>query len=326
MRAVVIREPGEPEVLELQAVDTPQPGGAEVRIRVHAAGLNRADLLQRRGLYPPPPGVDERIPGLEYAGVVEALGPRTVSAQVGDRVMGLTGGAACADYVVVHERELLPVPADIPFTEAAAIPEVFMTAWRALFVEGGLRRGQWALVRAATSGVGQAAIQLIHALDARSIGTSRSAERLAKLQALGMDIGHVDGEGELTEVVRAADGEGVDVVLDLLGGGALQANLDALRPEGRMVVIGLLGGLDDRLDFTRLLMKRLTVQAMTMRSLPLERRIVLAVRFSSEILPLFEAGKLKPQVDSVYPLDAAADAHRHMENSGHFGKVILDLG
>lgn len=325
MRAITIREPGGPEVLELGERPDPQPGGAEVRVRVHAAGINRADVLQRMGQYPAPPGADPAVPGLEYAGVVDAVGPSAQMRRIGDRVMGLVGGGAYAEYVVVHERETIRVPEGMDLATAAAVPEVFMTAHRALFLEGGLRRGDWAVVRAATSGVGMAAIQLIEALGAYSIGTSRSAERLDRLKTLGMRAGHVeDGRAALADTVKSAsDGRGAAVLLELVGGADFGANLRALREEGTLVLVGLLAAREASLDLGRILMRRLTIRAMTMRSQPLERKILFARQFEHELLPLFENGVLRPVVDTVLPLDQAPELHRRMASNEHLGKLVL---
>lgn len=327
MRAITIREPGGPEVLELAERPDPQPGGADVRVRVHAAGINRADLLQRMGQYPAPPGADPAIPGLEYAGVVDAVGPRAQLRRPGDRVMGLVGGGAYAQYVVVNERETIRVPEGMDLTTAAAVPEAFMTAHRALFLEGGLRRGDWAVVRAATSGVGMAAVQLIEALGAYAIGTSRSAERLESLKKLGMRAGHVeDGRTPLADTVKAASGgQGAAVLLELVGGDDFDANLKALREEGTLVLVGLLATRRAALDLGRMLMRRLTIRAMTMRSQPLERKIMLARRFEHELLPLFETATLRPVVDTVLPLAQAGELHERMAGNRHLGKLLLQV-
>lgn len=323
MQAWMIQEAGGPDVLRLSDTVTPEPGPGEVRVRVEAVGINRADLLQRMGGYPPPPGVDPRIPGLEYAGVVDAVGPRTQLREVGARVMGIVGGGAYADYLTVHERETLSVPRGLDAVQAAAIPEDFLTAYRALFLEGRLEPGEWCLIRAATSGVGIAAAQLAHALGAFSIGTSRSAERLERVLALGLDAGHVDGEGSLPEQVRDVSGNGAAVVLDLLGGTHLGDNLASLRAEGTVVLVGLLAGRQAELDLGRFLMRRLTLRAMTMRSLPLERKIELARRFETRLAPLFAQGRLQPVVSHTLPFAEAPEAHRLMESNRHLGKIVL---
>lgn len=326
MRAIVIPHTGGPDVLRMVERPDPQAHGAGVRVRVHAAGVNRADLLQRMGRYPAPPGAPADIPGLEYAGVVDAVGPLARERQVGDRVMGLVGGGAYADYVVVHERETIRVPDGMSLENAAAVPEVFMTAHRALVDEGGLRPGDAVLIRPATAGVGIAAVQIAHALGAVTIGTSRSGERLERMRAHGLDHAHQDGSGSLAEAVRGwTGGHGALVLLDLLGGGHLAENLDALRDEGRLVLVGVMAGARDEIDLGRVLQRRLTVRAMTMRSLPLERRITNARDFESRLLRFFENGRLRPVVESVASLGDAGAVHQAMADGGHFGKLVLRM-
>jgi len=326
MRAWQITESGEPHVLQLNNVDEPPMGPTDLRIRVAAVGLNRADLLQRRGLYPAPPGAVEDIPGLEYAGVVEAAGSAVLERQPGDRVMGLVGGGAYAEEVVVHERETIRVPEGMEFTQAAAIPEAFLTAYRGIFLEGGLQTGQWCLIRAATSGIGIAGIQLVRALGGHCVGTSRSAERLDKVRQYGLDAGIVDGDRPLADAIREIRPQGMDVILDLVGGGGqLDDNLKALRAEGVQVVIGLMAGPKDSINLGNLLFRRLTLRAMTMRSLPLERRIAFARLFEERLLELFEIGTLTPVLDTVLPFDEAVRAHELMESGQHTGKIVLAL-
>src|SRR5699024_4175492 len=281
-------------------------------------------VLQRRGYYPPPPGFDPRIPGLEYAGVLSAVGARVQNRAVGDAVMGLIGGGAYAEQVVTHERETLTVPQGMTFTDAAAIPEAFLTAYRGVFLEGGLAAGQWCLVRGATSGVGQSALQLIKALGARSIATSRSRERLDGLAGLGFDLGLVDGDDGVAGAVQEHTG-GAHVVLDFVGAPVLTDNLKALRPEGVQVMIGLMGGAKTEINLGAMLMRRLQLRAMTMRSLPLERKIALARLFDDRLLPLFEAGALRPLVDRAFAFTDAVAAHTYMEAGAHAGKLVLTL-
>lgn len=325
MRAWMVEKPGEAEALRLSEMPVPEPGPEEVRVELHAIGMNQADIMQRRGKYPPPPGFDPRIPGLEYAGVVCAVGARVQSRAIGDRVMGLIGGGAYAEQIVVHERETLDMPQDMPFTSAAAIPEAFLTAYRAAFLEGGLAPGQWCLVRGATSGVGQAALKLIRVLGARSIATSRRQERLDGLSDIGFDVGFVDGESGVADAVQAHTG-GAHVVLDFVGGSVLADNLAALRPEGTQVMIGLMGGTRAEINLGAMLMRRLKLVAMTMRSQPLERKIELAQVFNDRLAPLFRAGRLWPNVDRVFDFGAVVDAHKYMESGNHAGKVVLSLG
>ncbi len=326
MKAWCITESGGPEVLKCVEQPDPEPGPQDVLVRVKAIGLNRADLLQRMGLYPAPPGAISDVPGLEYAGEIEAVGTAVQGCKAGDRVMGLIGGGAYAEKLVVHEREIIPVPQGMDWAQAGATPEAFLTAYRAIFLEGGLQPGQWCLVRAATSGIGLAAVQLIHAFAAFSLGTSRSRERLDKVKPYGMDVALVDGEGELPREVMKHTGLGAHVILDLVGGnGHLNENLQCLRPEGRQIVVGLMAGRDDQVNMGLMLGKRATVRAMTMRSLPLERRMEMAQIFRDRLLPQFEKGRLKPVLDTVLPFDQAQDAHRQMEQGAHTGKIVLTV-
>lgn len=330
MRAWLIEEPGAPEALQLGELETPKPGPQEVRVDIRAIGINRADLIQRKGGYPPPKGFDPRCPGLEYAGEVVEVGERVTGRRVGDRVMGLIGGAAYAEQLVTHERDTLDIPAHYDYAQAAAIPEAFLTAYRALFLVGELAPGQWALVRGATSGVGQAGLQLIRTLGARSIATSRSQARLddldARLRALGhdrgFDLGLVDGDDGVAEQVHAETG-GAHVIMDFVGGPALKDNLEALRDEGRQVQVGVIGGPKTEINMGKLLMRRLSVMAMTMRSLPIERKILLAQLFNDRLRPLFESGRLRPVLDRTFDFTEAVEAHRTMEEGEHAGKLVL---
>ena len=304
--------------------EMPEPGRGELRVKVRAAGVNRADVLQRRGLYPPPPGVVADVPGLEYAGTVDRLGPGCTLRQPGERVMGLVGGGAYAEYLVVHERETIAVPSGLALEAAGAVPEAFLTAYRALFLEGALGAGDWCLIRAATSGVGLAAAQLTRAFSVEALGTGRSAERLRVAVGQGLTASHVDGSGSLVETVRdKTHGQGATVVLDLLGGGHLEENLQAAADEGAVVLVGLLAGMQDTINLALLLSRRQRLVAMTMRSLPLERRITMARLFERRLAPLFESGRLAPVIDSTFPLLEASKAHRRMEQGDHLGKIVL---
>ena len=330
MRAWLVDNPGGPEALKLGELKTPKPGPGEVLVDVRGIGINQADVMQRKGGYPPPPGFDPRCPGLEYSGEIVAVGKRVVSRQVGDAVMGLIGGGAYAEKLVVHERDTLTIPEHYDYAQAAAMPEAFLTAYRALYIEGGLKAGQWVLIRGATSGVGQAALQLAHALGARTIATSRHQKRLDDLtkrfKALGLppafDIGLVDGEDGVAERVQARTG-GAHLVVDFVGAPALADNLAALRDEGRQVQVGIIGGAKTELNMATLLMRRLSLVAMTMRSLPIERKIALAQIFNDRLLPLFESGRLRPVLDQTFAFEQAVDAHKAMEAGNHLGKLVL---
>ncbi len=324
--AVRIREPGGPEVLEVVATHVvPDPGPGQVLIEVAASALNRADLLQRRGLYPAPPGSPPDVPGLEYAGTVAALGAGVTSVAVGDAVMGIVGGGGMARLVVAHEREVVPAPKGMSLTDAAAIPEAFMTAFDALFAQAELAAGERVLVHAVASGVGTAALQLAASAGARVAGTSRSPDKLARCAALAPFTPIEPEDGRFADAVKAAVG-GADVVLDLVGAAYLSESLAAMAPRGRMIVVGLVGGLEAPLPLGVLLAKRLRVQGSVLRSRPLEEKAALAQRFAATVVPRFEAGALRPVVDDVLPMRDVAEAHARMERNATVGKLVLTWG
>lgn len=305
-----------------------------VRVKVHAFGINRADLLQRKGRYPPPPGFDPLRPGLEYAGEIVEVGLDVNERQPGDRVMGLIGGGAYASQVVVHERETIPVPAGFDWPEAAAVIEAFATAYRALFLEGGLCPGQWALVRGATSGVGQAGLQLIQALGAQAIATSRSDQRLKDLDRRFVEAGFDraatwcltdDGIDGIAADVQAEIG-GVNIVMDFVGGPAINDNLDALVNEGTQVQVGVIGGGASEFDVSKILRRRLGLRGMTMRSLPLEHKIGVAQWFTQRLVPLFESGKLIPMIDRVFGFNEVNEAQTVMASGKHLGRIVVTSG
>lgn len=324
MRAVLIQEPGGPEVLRVGEVPDPAPSPGEILVRVRATALNRADLLQRQGLYPPPPGVDLRIPGLEFAGSVEAAGPAVTEFQPGQRVMGLLPGAGYAERVVTPERLALPIPDRLSFQEAAGIPEVFLTAFDALHLQGGLGPGQTLLLHGAGSGVGTAALQLCHVTGATSIGTSRSPGKLDRCLELGLDHAVLTERGDFQKtVLDLTAGRGVDLILDMVGAAYLEQNLSCLAPRGRLILIGLLGGPSAPIDLSRILKQSLRIRGTVLRPRPVEEKIRLNQEFRRRILPFFETGDLKPIIDREFPLEKAAEAHAFMENNGNFGKIVL---
>lgn len=323
-RAVKIREPGGPEVLTMGELDVRDPGPGEVRVRVRAAGLNRADVMQRRGFYPAPSGVPADVPGLEYAGEIESLGDDVRDVAVGDRVMGIVAGGAMATSLVTHHRELIPMPAGMSFDDAAAIPEVFITAYDALFVQAGVGLGTTVLVHAVGSGVGTAATQLLRAAGARSLGTARTASKLEACKAYGLDVGILVRDGHFTDEVRKhTDGRGVDVILDAVGGQYLGENVESLAPQGMMVMLGLMGGAMGELPLGQVLARRLTVRGSVMRARPLEEKIATAQGFRRAVMPLFAAGALRPVVDAVLPMGDVAEAHARMERNETLGKIVL---
>ncbi len=326
MRAIVIREPGGPEVLELRDVTTPEPSRGEVRVRVRATAVNRADLLQRMGAYPAPPGSPADIPGLEIAGEVEALGPDVRERAIGDRVMGIVGGGGYAEQIVVHERTLARIPDGMSFVDAAAVPEAFLTAWDAIVAQGRLSSGEVLLVHAAGSGVGTAALQIALAIGARPIGTLRTPQKVARAAELGLTEGIVVEGGRFAdEVLARTAGRGADVVLELVGGAYVGEDLRCLAPRGRIVVVGTMGGGHVDLDLSLLMRKRAEVRGTVLRSRPLEEKILAGQALDRHLAPLFARGALRPVVDRVLPLARAADAHRLMQNNDAFGKLVLEI-
>jgi NADPH2:quinone reductase len=322
MRAAIITRPGGPEVLEIQDVETPQPTGDQVRVRVHASGINRADLLQRAGGYPAPPGSPANIPGLEFAGEVDAVGPLVRAWEPGQRVMGLAGGGAQAEYILSHEGLLVEIPQNLDFVQAAGIPEVFMTAHDALFTQAGLQMGERVLIHAAGSGVGTAAIQLAHTAGTTTFGTSRTPAKLELARELGLDIG-LSGQNFAAEVNRLTNGEGVHVVIDFIGAPYLDQNLQALTPWGRIVFLSTMGGAQANVNLGMLMGKRISMRGVTLRTRTLEEKLAVTRRFATGVLPLLANGKVKPVIDQVYPLEQIGEAHRVMGENRNFGKLVV---
>ena len=327
MKAIIITRPGGPEVLEIQDRPTPEPGIGQIRVRVHASALNRADLLQRMGNYPVPPGYPADIAGMEYVGEVDALGEGSMAWKVGDRVMGIIGGAGHAEYLCVHEREAMPAPRTTATEEAAAIPEAFLTAWDALFKRLDLRSGETVLIHAVGSGVGTAALQIAKVAGARVIGTSRSPDKLSRAKQLGLDTGIDSSRGDWANEIETAVGEQrVNAIVDLVGGNYLDGNLRVLALKGRIVLVGMTAGALTQFNMGTLLRKRLTIVGTMLRSRELEEKIALAREFAERGVPLFESGALKPVVDRVFSFDQIRDAHKLMESNATFGKIVLRWG
>lgn len=322
MRAVVITRPGEPEVLEIREVDTPEPMADLVRVRVRAAGINRADLLQRAGGYPAPAGSPADIPGLEFAGEVEAVGPLVRMWKPGQRVMGLAGGGAQAEYIVIHEGMLVEIPSNLSFEQAAGIPEAFMTAHDALFTQAGLQMGERVLIHAVGSGVGTAAIQLAHAVGATTFGTSRTPEKLERAKALGLDMGLSD-QNFADAVNRLTNGGGVHVVIDFIGAPYMEQNLQALTAWGRMVFLSTMGGTQANVNLGLLMGKRIAMRGVTLRTRTLEEKLAVTRRFATSVLPLLANGKVKPVIERVYAFDEIGEVHKVMGENKNFGKLIL---
>lgn len=311
--------------LAVTEVPTPALDADSVLIEIHATAVNRADLLQRRGLYPPPPGESDII-GLEAAGVIVAKGANVKNWQIGARVFCLLGGGGYAEYVAVHQDMLLPIPAHLSFEQAAAIPEAFYTAFVNLFREGDLKAGELVLIHAGASGVGTAAIQLAHHAGAQVFVTAGSDDKIRRCLELGASGGiNYKTEDFAARVTALAPPSGVDVILDCVGGEYLHQNLALLRPQGRLVLIGLLGGAKAEIDLTLILRKRLRLIGSVLRSRSRAEKIAITAAFKEKVLPLFIAQQIHPVIDSVYPLAAAGPAHEHVAANKNFGKVVLQV-
>ena len=326
MRALTISRPGGPEVLEIRTVADPIIGSEEVLVRVRASALNRADVLQRRGLYPAPDGAPADIPGLEFAGEVAACGELVTGLQPGDRVMGIVGGGGQAEKLNIHERLCLRVPPGMSFEDAAAVPEAFLTAYDALFLRGGLRPGESVLLNAAGSGVGTAAAAIATVAGARVVALSRSPEKRRRLEAMGAQRVLDPAVPNLAETIRmAVGGEGVSLVIDFLGASSWALNLDVLAVRGRLVLVGTMSGAKVEADLGAIMRKRLTVIGTVLRSRPIEEKMELVQSFARTMLPLLAAGRLQPVVDRVVPFEDAAGAHAAMERNENFGKIVLTI-
>jgi NADPH:quinone reductase len=321
MKAIAITKPGGPDVLALVDRPRPEPSRGEVRIRVRATAINRADLLQRMDAYPAPSDAPPDIPGLEYAGEVEALGPGVERLAVGDRVFGLVGGGGYAEALVAHERTVAKIPEGLSFEDAAAVPEAFITAHDAIVGQAGLRGGETLLVHAVGSGVGTAAVQLGRALGVFVIGTARTADKLERARALGMGAGVVAEGGKFADAV-GKHGE-PSVVLELIGGPYLDEDIRAVAILGRIVLVGLLAGGRSELDLGGILRKRLRIFGTVLRARPLEEKIAAMRTFESHVVPLLQRGLIAPVIDTVMDLDAAAAAHERMASNAGFGKIVL---
>ncbi|KGE01920.1 NAD(P)H-quinone oxidoreductase [Rhizobium sp. YS-1r] len=325
MQAVIAKQPGGPEVLELINRPCPVPGDGEMLVRVRAAGINRPDVMQRQGNYPPPPGASDVL-GLELAGTVEAVGPNVQRFKQGDRVMALVHSGAYADWAIVQEGATLPIPDCLEFIEAAAFPETFFTVWSNVFERARLAPGETILIHGGTSGIGTTAISLAKALGSRVIATAGSHEKCKACLDLGADAAiNYRGEDFVTECKALTDGRGPDVILDMVGGDYIARNLEAIAVDGRIAQIAFLGGAKAEVDFTPLLMKRVTLTGSTLRARPIEMKAKLADTLRERVLPLIEAGKVKPLIDSVFPLEDVQEAHGRMDAGTHIGKIVLSM-
>ena len=327
MRAVVITAPGGPEVLRIEQRPLPTPAPGEILIRVHGSAMNRADVLQRQGRYPPPAGAPADIPGMELAGVVAARGSDAPRWRLGDRVFGLVAGGAHADYAVAHESTVCAIPDVLDWDGASAVPEAFITASDALD-QARAATGEAVLVHAVASGVGLAAVQLVRARGGLALGTSRSAAKMARARELGMSDGFDAASGleALPQWVRDhTGGRGANVALDLVGGAYLRPTLDALAPGGRVMLIGTVAGAEATLPLGTILRKRLTIRGTVLRSRTLEERAHDARAFAERVVPLLAAGTVKPVIDRVFNLEEIAAAHRVVESNRTEGKVVLRM-
>lgn len=327
MRAAVITRPGGPDVLAIQQRPVPTPGPGEVLVRVHASAINRADIRQRSGRYPSPPGVPADIPGLEFAGEVVLNGPGSTLWSVGARVCGLVGGGAHAEYLVTHERAIAGVPDALDWAQAGCAPEACITAHDALVTQAQLRPGDTVLIHAVGSGVGLTAVQIARQLGATVYGTARSDVKLDVARELGLTAGATPGEpGWVAAAARGwTGGRGIDVVLDLLGGEYVRESVAALALKGRLILIGTLAGLESPLDLRYMLSRRLTVRGTVLRSRPLEERIVVTQAFAREVMPWLANGLVRTRIDATFPLERLAESHALMESNATAGKIAITM-
>ncbi len=324
MRAVVLEEKGGPEVMQVREVPDPELGPEEVLVAITSSAVNRADLLQRMGLYPGPPMVHE-IPGLEFAGRVTEVGERVRDRKIGDPVMGISNGGCYAEKIAVHERQTMAVPAALPLSDAGAFPEVFVTAWDALVRQCGLTSGRWALVHAGGSGVGTAAIQIAKAIGAR-IAVTASAGKHEVCHRLGADLVIDYNTEDFVEVIReATGGVGADVILDVIGGDYLPRNLASVRMDGRIIQVGVMAGGPVPFDVGGLLMKRATITGTTLRARPIEEKIAITREFAAQMLPHVANGTIAPVIDSRFSLEDVGLAHERMAANLNAGKILLDV-
>jgi putative PIG3 family NAD(P)H quinone oxidoreductase len=328
MKAVVIKKFGGPEVLAVEEAPTPQAGPGQVLVRVHAAGLNRADLLQRQGKYPAPQGVVQNIPGLEFAGEVAELGPGATYWEKGDRVFGLTPGGAHAEYIAVEEGRLAAIPGGMDWVTAAAIPEVFITAFDALISQAHMRTGDNVLIHAVGSGVGLAAVQIVRSFGGVPYGTSRTQDKIDRAKEYGLEAGCVVDAAlnQLEEFAKSkTGGRGFDVVLDLVGGPYLAASVPVLAQKGRIMLIATMAGNDVTLHLHELLRKRAHLIGTILRARPLDEIAELMRAFSEQVVPLFSTGKLRPVIDKAFTISNIHEAHRYQESNQSFGKIVLTI-
>jgi NADPH:quinone reductase len=325
MTAIAIRAPGAPEVLAAKERPVPAAGEGEMLVKVEAAGVNRPDVMQRKGLYPPPPGASD-IPGLEIAGDVVALGPGATRFKTGDKVTALVAGGGYAEYCPVHETNALPAPPTLSLIEAAAIPETFFTVWHNVFERGKLKGGETLLVHGGSSGIGTTAIQLAKAFGARVITTAGSVEKCDACRKLGADVAvNYRSEDFVAATKSATGGKGADVILDMVGGDYIARNYEAAGVDGRIVQIAFQGSSRANVDFLRIMLKRLTHTGSTLRARSVADKAAIARAIETNVWPLIAAGKIKPVIYRTFPLHEAGAAHALMETSTHIGKIVLTV-
>jgi len=326
MTVIAITGPGGPEVLQPREIPVPAPGPRQLLVKVRAAGVNRPDILQRTGAYPPPKGASEH-PGLEIAGEVVATGADTRRFKTGDAVCALTSGGGYAQYCLADEPATLPAPKGLSMEEAGALPETFFTVWHNVFERGALKPGEWLLVHGGSSGIGTTAIQMAVALGASVLATAGTAGKCAACEKLGAARAINYREEDFVEVTKQlTEGHGADVILDMVGGDYIERNFSAAAVEGRIVQIAFLSGSKAQVNFMRLMLKRLTFTGSTLRARSVAFKGAIASALEETIWPLIEAGEIRPVMDKIFPLDQAAQAHAHMESGAHIGKIVLRVG
>ena len=325
MTAIAIKTPGGPEVLVPEERAVPTPAATEVLVRVRAAGVNRPDVMQRKGQYPPPPGAPD-IPGLEIAGEVVAVGDKVKRWKIGDKICALVSGGGYAEYCLTDEATALAVPQGFSFTEAAALPETFMTVWHNVFERGALKSGETILIHGGSSGIGTTAIMLAKQFGAKVIVTAGSPEKCEACRKLGADVAiDYSNEDFVAATKQATGSKGAELILDMIGGDYVDRNFEAAAVEGRVVQIATQKGAKVTVDLRRLMLKRLTHTGSTLRARPVADKAAIARTVEAKVWPLLESGKVRPVIDSTYPLDKAADAHSRMETSLHIGKIVLEV-
>ncbi|CAN5528740.1 NAD(P)H-quinone oxidoreductase [soil metagenome] len=324
MKAIVITQPGEPEVLQVTERPTPAIAPDEVLVKVSAAGINRPDIAQRKGSYPPPAGASPDIPGLEIAGLVTETGTAVTRWVVGDRVCALVTGGGYAEYCAVPQGQCLPIPGDLTLIEAASLPETFFTVWSNVFDRGKLQAGESLLVHGGSSGIGVTAIQMAKALGSTVYVTAGSDEKCKFCEELGADKAiNYNTDNFKDAIEQLTGGKGVDVILDMIGGDYTAGNIQSLAEEGRLVMINTMKGKDVQVDLAAVMRKRLTITGSTLRARDPAFKAAIAARLEKTIWPLLASGRIKPVINAIFPADKAADAHRLMESSAHIGKIVL---